>query len=225
MSYIIFVTFLQVTVLHNIISLYLKVQYMLKARLVNKIGYKSLFHMSSWLFQWEREAGFLEDWIKQIIPIVNLPLRLRILTVAKASTPPIFYCLLMPVLFVLSNCLSHFFSFYDCNCWLKLGNRILNWTHKIRKTQHNENKMCRDHMLAPPCCRSPKTARHLCKGRQATTWPMGKWGCQHQAVYYIFCKSLCFCFFLNKQTNINGASGIFSPQPTLETSGINSCGR
>ena len=47
MSYIIFVTFLQVTVLHNIISLYLKVQYMLKARLVNKIGYKSLFHMSS----------------------------------------------------------------------------------------------------------------------------------------------------------------------------------
>lgn len=141
MSYIIFVTFLQVTVLHNIISLYLKVQYMLKARLVNKIGYKSLFHMSSWLFQWEREAGFLEDWIKQIIPIVNLPLRLRILTVAKASTPPIFYCLLMPVLFVLSNCLSHFFSFYDCNCWLKLGNRIFNWAHKIRKTQHNENKI------------------------------------------------------------------------------------
>ena len=47
MNYIISVTFLQVTVLNNIISLYLKVQYMLKARLVNKSGYKSLFHMSS----------------------------------------------------------------------------------------------------------------------------------------------------------------------------------
>lgn len=85
MNYIISVTFLQVTVLNNIISLYLKVQYMLKARLVNKSGYKSLFHMSSWLFQWEREAGFLEDWIKQIIPIINLPLRLRILTYSSKS--------------------------------------------------------------------------------------------------------------------------------------------
>lgn len=39
-----------------------------------------------------------------------------------------------------------------------------------------------------------------------------------------FAKAYVFAF-LKKQTNINGDSSIYFPQPTLETSGINSCGR
>lgn len=52
--------FLIATMLHIIISLYLKIQYILKARfIVNKSEHKSIFHMS-YLFQWE-EADFLQD--------------------------------------------------------------------------------------------------------------------------------------------------------------------